>query len=683
MLVGQQEGLETMSVATGAAAQPLTTRITRSSARPAAAIVVIALSWIPAIAAIAIIVRVGYPVFGPHEFATLYLLNALVWGPVSGLLISRRSNAIGIILATMAIGSGISAVAQQLSRLPGTDLLDLGFSQHVLERLWMPGTLASFSIGPLLLTARPIARWTRALVITGVVAALVPLLTSIPRQRPTAAPNPLAIDLPAVQDIVVVLFTSALAVSVALAIVTDLVLVWRWRRGPADDRRGVGWLVIGQTLLVVFFSPTFLPWLPAPAAFWSQYAPLVPTLSLVFMVAAVVVTALGQRLWGIDIAVNRVVVDLLLLLVLVLVYVSIAIPASILLPVPPPIAGAAGVAALVLTLEPLRRWVQRRVDALVYGEAADPAQLVARLGTDGHEAGVDGLTALVAELRTTLRLGALEVRSSDPDGPVVVVGAGGGPATLLTLRNASTVVGWVRASSAGRQRVDGRTRKVLERISGVLVVALQLETINRGLAEVRDRALGVGEEERRMLRRELHDGLAPAIESSAARLHAVPSLLEKDPILARADLRRIQEDLAVRTTEVRDLARTLLPGALDAGDLDAALRELASRFSSHRLEIVVESHGTNTLQPARQGAVHHLAAEAVLLLRRASAVQHATILVEVDEEVARIEVDADAPFASGIAAGPTVRSIEDRADELGGTLRITDDGARLLVEVPR
>ncbi len=121
-------------------------------------------------------------------------------------------------------------------------------------------------------------------------------------------------------------------------------LLWRWRRGPGEDRRGLGWLVIGQTLLVIFFSPTFLTWIPAPAQFWSQYAPWPRRCRSSFMVAAIIVTALGQRLWGIDIAVNRVVVDLLLLLVLVLIYASIAIPVSILLPVPPTIAGAAGVA---------------------------------------------------------------------------------------------------------------------------------------------------------------------------------------------------------------------------------------------------------------------------------------------------------------------------------------------------
>src|SRR5690606_24272611 len=132
---------------------------------------------------------------------------------------------------------------------------------------------------------------------------------------------------------------------------------------------------------------------------------------------------------------------------------------------PPMIAGVAGVAALALALEPLRAWVQRRVDALVYGDAADPAQLLARLGGAADGRDLDGLAGLVAELRATLRLSALEVTSADADGPAVAVGTPAGPVTRLPLRNSAATIGWVAASSVGRQRVDRRTRQVLERIA--------------------------------------------------------------------------------------------------------------------------------------------------------------------------------------------------------------------------
>lgn len=644
--------------------------------RLVAALAVTLAAWVPAAIAGVLSVVYGIPVVAQQEFASLYLLNAVVWGGVAGLLLARRPTPVGAIVAVTAIGSGVSALTRQLVRSPLGDGIPLGLAEHTLDRLWMPGTLATLSILPLLLTSRPLGARTRALVVVGLAVAVVPLVVGSIRQRPGAAANPLAIE--ALQDAVVVIFPVALTISVALAIVTDAVLLWRWRRGPADDRRGTGWLVVGQTAQILFFGPTFLPWFPIPAQQLFQSFPLAPVLALVFMAAAVVVVALGGRLWGIDTTVNRVVVEVLLLVVVVLGVISLAFPFSTSLPVPPTIAGVAAVVGLALVLEPLRRFLQRRVDALVYGDAADPAQLLARLGTAPSDGRV--LDALVTELRDALRLESLEVRPADEPVPAADPGR---HHLVLTLRGAAGDVGWVRATPTGRQRIDPRTRRVLEGISGVLAVALQLDGTHRELAEARDRVLAVGDEERRMLRRELREGLEPDLAASAVRLAALGTLETSSPTEARAALGRIRTDLADSTTDVRDLARTLLPGALDAGDLDAAVRELARRFSGDRLEIDVRSERAGELAVAQQNAVHHLAAEAVLLLRRASGARHATLSLEVRDDLAIVGLDADAPFAAGSRAAVSVRSISERADELGGRVEVRGDGTGIHVEVPR
>jgi len=638
--------------------------------RLVAAVSVTLAAWIPAAAAIVLSAAYGLPVVASGEFVSLYLLNAVVWGGVSGLLVARRPNPVGVILAVTAIGSALSALGTQLGRSPHPGWFDTGLAAHVIDRLWMPGTLATLSVLPLLLTARPLGRPARVLAVTGLVVALVPLALAVVRQKPGMAINPLAV---VPQELVVAAFVVALSVSVALAIVTDLVLVWRWRRGPIGDRRGTGWLVLGQTMLILFFGPTFLPWMPVTAESIFRFTPLAPVVAFVFMVAAVVVVALGARLWGIETTVNRVVVDVLLLAVVVLVYVSVAIPLAGAFPVPPMIAGVAGVVLFALVLEPLRRFLQRRVDALVYGDAADPTQLLARLGAARHDG--DLLDALVAELRDALRLDGLEVHAVERGLPA---GPPGRRALVLPLRGAGGVeVGWVRAIPAGRQRVDVRTRRVLEGIAGVLAVALQLDAVNRELGEARDRAVAVGAEERRMLRRELQGGLVPALGRSAALLEHVAERLPA----ARAELAGIRSDLTGRTAEVRDLARTLVPGALDAGDLETALRELAARFSGDGLEIEVHSAGTDALEVVQQNAVHHVAAEAVLLLRRSPAVRRARLDVTVHAESAIVELGADAPFSLASAAAVILRSIADRADELGG--RVDVDVARIRVEVPR
>lgn len=665
-----------------------------SAARPggsrrlrALAIAIVAVSWSLCVVAIALAATLNLPLVGEQNFAPLYLINAFVYGPVSALLIARRPNTVAIVLAALAIGSGISAVAAQYSALAVLDpsLPGAGVSQHVLDRLWLPGTLAAFCFVPLLLTSRPPSRLVKVLVAIGATASALPLLLTTVRQRPGAAVNPLAIPGEAAQNVLVHAFYVTLTVVVVIAVLSGIVLFWRWRFGPADDRRGTGWLLIGQWLLIVFFSPTLLAWLPGPAYFLADVAPLAVPLAQVFMPAAVLVNALGQRLWGVDVALNRAVMWVLLVAALLVGYVAIATALSRLLPVPPTSAGVIAVAALALGIEPLRRWIQRRVDSLVYGDAADPAALMRSLGSklSGDEG--EGLQPLMDALRPTLRIGRISVHSAQQR--AIVAQSGQTPESEASVRipllSAHEQVGTLTVTGEEGQRVDRRTVAALERIAGVLTVALQLFDANREAEEARENVLGARDEERRMVRRELHDGLAPTLATAAVGLGIAIDELGSDPNGARRRIANLRADLSTLTNEVRDLARTLLPGALDSGDLDGALTELAERFSSDRLEISIASKGDHELDPTRQAAVYHVIAEVVLLARRTPGVDRLDVIVDRrDDRSTVIRLD-HAALAAAPGLATVLASVRDRAEELGGSLTIGGaQGLHLVIEVP-
>ena len=191
-----------------------------------------------------------------------------------------------------------------------------------------------------------------------------------------------------------------------------------------------------------------------------------------------------------------------------------------------------------------------------------------------------------------------------------------------------------------------------------------------------------------MVRRELHVGLAPALAGASTRLDRARRALGVDDAEAHRELAAIRTELAARTEEVRDLARTLLPGALDAGDLDTALRDLAERFSHDGLLISVESDGADLLDPARQAAIHHILAEAALLARRCAVSVAATstvsMRVNVDARRAVVVIGIDAPIAADEMRA-ALDSIEERARELGGVADVVSmvDCHEIRVEVPR
>jgi len=675
-----------MSAPTDAARfDPRSAPVRPRTAALVAGVAVTAVSWALAVAGVVAAAVIGPPYVHEGDLTPVYLGYAIVWGGVAGIIVSRGSRFVGVLLSVQGVGAGLSLLLTVLSRAGTGDPAIDGLLAHLADRAWIPGALASFSILPLLLTTRPLGRAVRGLVGAGLVLSLVPVVLAVFRQRQGAIPNPLAIADPVVQEVLRTTIVVAFTAAVALGAVSVVVAVWRRWFGPVTDRAGQGWIVVGQTMLVLLGSPIFLPIWPELAQTLSRVSPLAPIVALLFMPAAVIVFALGRRVGGIDVAVNRAVVNVLLVAVLVLAYSAIATTIAIALPVAPLIAGVIGVAALALGIEPLRIWIQGRVDEREYGDAADPAQLVRTLG-DRVPDDVDGddLRALAEELRSALRLARLELHSAELGGVSAASGGPGGPPARIPLRGSSGEVGWIEAAAPGRQRVDRRVVRVLDQVSGVLAVAVRLADINRDILDAGERAREVGAEERRMVARELDEGLGPGLARSVDRLDRVPALVAGGDPTAGAELAGIREELSERTTEVRDLARTLLPGALDSGDVDQALRELAARFSSARLDIAVDGMLGDAIPEGREAAVHHLVAELVLLARRAPDARLARIAIEVEPRTVRIALTVDGRGRPSDEA-PILGSVRDRAAELGGSL---DDGEaaslrRIVVEVPR
>lgn len=660
-----------------------------TSARPrmvarAIGVTVLAVSWTLVLVTILAATMIGPP-YAPGELTVVYLGYAIVWGAVASVLVGRGAYLTGAILSLQAIGSGLSLLLTVvgLAQFGGPDFTAI--LAHTADRFWLPGALTSFAVLPLLLTTLPLGRVLRMLVVVAILVALVPMVLAPFRQREGSAPNPLAPADPAVQAALLTALLTAFTFIVVMSVASLGVAVWRRWWGPVADRPGQGWVVLGQALLVVLASPIFLPIVPELAATLDAFAPLAPLVALLFMPAAVIVFALGRRMGGIDVTVNRAAVNVLLLAVSVLAYSAIATTIALTLPVPPLIAGVIGVAALVLSLEPLRAWIQGRVDELVYGDAADPAQLVRALG-DRVPDDVDGddVRALADELRTALRLARLELHSTEPGCVRAVSGEGGGAPVRIPLRGSTSEVGWIEAAAPGRQRVDRRVVRVLDQVSGVLAITVRLAAINGDILDAGERVREVGAEERRMVTRELDESLGPGLARSAERLDRVPALVAAGDPAAGPELAALRDELAERAREVRDLARTLLPGALDSGDIDTALRELADRFSSSRLDIAVEGRLGDAIPDRREAAIHHLVAELVLLIRRAADARRARIRIEVAVRSVRISLDVDGRGRPADEAA-ILASVRDRADELGGDLTDTPRprGRTIVVEVPR
>jgi signal transduction histidine kinase len=178
-----------------------------------------------------------------------------------------------------------------------------------------------------------------------------------------------------------------------------------------------------------------------------------------------------------------------------------------------------------------------------------------------------------------------------------------------------------------------------------------------------------------MLRRDLHDGMGPALAGVGLGLAAAQRRLTHDPEGTARLLADLEAEVERRTEDVRLLARALLPVQLDDGDLGRALEVLADRFRTSGLVVEVDTAELGILDTRRQVAIYHVAAEALMNAYRHAQATSVRIRVAsgADRTVTLEVLDDGEGLATERQAGVGLQSMRERTAELGGRL---DIGAR-------
>ncbi len=204
------------------------------------------------------------------------------------------------------------------------------------------------------------------------------------------------------------------------------------------------------------------------------------------------------------------------------------------------------------------------------------------------------------------------------------------------------------------------------------------------LAEVnasRERILRAGDEERRRLERDLHDGAQQRLIGLGMALRSARESLDDHSPAARL-VDDATDQLRHSLTELRDLARGLRPALLTE-------RGLATAVQSLLLHVPVPATLTADLStrpdPAVETAAFFVIAEALQNITRHAPAAHATITLRVHDNLLRVTVADDGPGGADDRAGTGLRGITDRVAATGGRLTITSDpgrGTSITAELP-
>lgn len=287
----------------------------------------------------------------------------------------------------------------------------------------------------------------------------------------------------------------------------------------------------------------------------------------------------------------------------------------------------------------------------------------------------DALEAILASLTRGLRLpyAAILVNRSDGDGSELAAETSpAGPADWgrqdLPLLHDGQLVG--RLVAAHRRPDDPLTpteQALLVEIARRAGSTVHLVRLTRDLRRTRERLVLAREEERRRLRRDLHDSIGPTLAALNLKAGALRALILSDPDAAARQMTELREQIRLVITDIRRVVYNLRPPALDELGMLAAIREQAAQFSSPELTVSVNAPETLPPLPAAvEVAAYRIVLEALTNVARHAQARRCTIRLQLVDGLS-IEVLDDGLGLPGLPSeGVGLASMRERAAELGG-----------------
>jgi two-component system NarL family sensor kinase len=327
-------------------------------------------------------------------------------------------------------------------------------------------------------------------------------------------------------------FANVVALASGLILLLSAVsLAVRFRRASGQERQQLKWFAALVVVLLGFFVVNLF----LSAWHGLLYDAVVWAVLFSAMYAAIGIAVLKHRLYDIDRLLNRTLVYGLLTVGGVGVYVGVVKSAEWLLREGVGLGGSLlATAVIAVGFAPARDRLQRWVDRRLYGDRHDPVRAMARLGERLRDApsgvpGGDVLAGVLQGVCEALRLPSASLRVEDGV-EVATFGQPGSASESIPLEHEGQRVGVLLVGvRSGEDALGAADRQILEVLAAPVAVALHAVLLSQELQRSRERLVAAREEERRRLRRDLHDGLGPILTAVTLKADAAPQRLGHRP----------------------------------------------------------------------------------------------------------------------------------------------------------
>jgi signal transduction histidine kinase len=469
--------------------------------------------------------------------------------------------------------------------------------------------------------------------------------------------------------------TTAIIV-VALALVIDI--VWRYDRASELDRVPLLWMSLATGSAALIYGL---------AAFLAPATSEVAGISLAALVPPVLV--LGVRR-PIAVDVRALVISAVVFAVAVVSYVALFVGVAATFDAfgadELPVGALAFIGAIAAAgFHPLRVHLRTVVDELLFGGRPDPLAAVTHVATQVATRVGDDPALALSDIREAL---VLPYAGVWVDG-VEVVSSGAPvphtrrlPLALGDGRSGEIVLG-MRTGDLNLTEGDER---VLRIVTPLLAQTMRAHALAADLRASRGHAIVAIEEERRRLRRDLHDGLGPTLSGIAFTADAARNSLG-DANAADELLRTVRADAVAAIGEIRRLVYGMRPPSLDELGHVPALRQWAVQVrAADGAPFVVDIDAPmalDALPAAVEVAAYRIAVEAITNAARHSASHRARATIAIEDAHLSIAV-CDEGRSRRWSVGVGISSMRERAAEVGGTLTTTPsvNGGSVVARLP-
>lgn len=441
-------------------------------------------------------------------------------------------------------------------------------------------------------------------------------------------------------------------------------------------RAQMRWAASGLAVMVLGFIPinlSGLGWLPVPFPLWLEeiWFPVM----LVFMALGFGVAILRYRLFDIDIIINRALVYGTLTILVIGLYVIVVGYLGALFRTETNLYISLVATGLVAVLfQPARDWLQRGANRLMFGQRDDPVGMLTHLAQRLETVDTPHiLPTLVETIAIALKLPYVALQTKQPDGQLKPIAESGRPAGQVKrvplLYQQQEIGQLLIAPRSPGERLSQADERLLATIAPLIATTLRAVQLSEALQASRREIVTGREEERRRLRRDLHDGLGPVLASLALQADTAQELVDNDPVETKQILAAITQEAQNAVADIRRLVYDLRPPALDELGLVKALRQTTR---PPPLQVIVEAARPLPALPAAvEVAAYRITQEAINNAARHGQAKHCLVTLAVADHALHLTITDDGTgLPDNAPAGIGLISMRERVAELGGTVTI-------------